>query len=60
MMVRYRDEKGNIETLHTLNGSGLALPRVMAAILEEYQLPSGKLRVPEVLKPYLGGAEELG
>ncbi|MCC5935286.1 MAG: serine--tRNA ligase [Balneolales bacterium] len=60
MMVRYRDEKGSIETLHTLNGSGLALPRVMAAILEEYQLPSGKLRVPEVLKPYLGGAEELG
>lgn len=60
MMVRYRTTNGDIETLHTLNGSGLALPRIMAAILEQYQLPSGKLKVPEVLKAYLGGLEELG
>ncbi|MCH8558087.1 MAG: serine--tRNA ligase [Balneolia bacterium] len=60
MMVRYRTNDGDIETLHTLNGSGLALPRIMAAILEQYQLPSGKLKVPEVLKGYLGGLEELG
>ena len=60
MMVRFRNADGDIETLHTLNGSGLALPRIMAAILEQYQQPSGKLKVPEVLKGYLGGLEELG
>jgi len=60
MMVRYREEEGGIETLHTLNGSALALPRIMAAILEQYQQPSGKLSVPEVLKAYMGGLSELG
>jgi len=59
MMVRYRDENGKIEILHTLNGSGLALPRVMASILETYQEASGKVRIPEVLKPYMGGKEYL-
>ncbi|HBQ60868.1 MAG TPA: serine--tRNA ligase, partial [Balneolaceae bacterium] len=46
-----KDEK-DIETLHTLNGSGLALPRVVAAIIETYQEENGKVRVPEVLKPF--------
>ncbi len=59
MMVRYRDKNGDIHPLHTLNGSGLALPRVMAAILEEHQLPEGKVRVPEVLRAYTGGLEVL-
>ena len=59
MMVRYRDKNGKIETLHTLNGSGLALPRIMASVLEKYQEESGKVRVPEVLKPYMGGKEYL-
>ncbi|MCH8569002.1 MAG: serine--tRNA ligase [Balneolales bacterium] len=59
MMVRFRDENGKIETLHTLNGSGLALPRVMATILEQYQTPEGRLTVPEVLKPYFGGVSYL-
>lgn len=54
MMVRYRDGNGKPQLVHTLNGSGLALPRVMSALLETYQEPSGRIRVPEVLKPYLG------
>lgn len=59
MMVRYRDEDGKPKILHTLNGSGLALPRIVSAILETYQEESGRVRVPEVLKPYLGNATYL-
>jgi seryl-tRNA synthetase len=55
--IRYRQEKGaRPEYVHTLNGSGLALPRVMIAILENYQQRDGSVVVPEVLRPYLGGA----
>ena len=46
--------------VHTLNGSGLALPRVVAALLENGQTPEGRVRVPAVLRPYLGGRELLG
>ena len=42
------------ELVHTLNGSGLALARVVAAILETYQRPDGTITVPEVLRPYVG------
>lgn len=59
MMVRFRDEDGKPRILHTLNGSGLALPRIVSAILETYQEESGRVRVPEVLKIYLGGVEYL-
>lgn len=54
MQLRYRDESGNTQTLHTLNGSGLALPRVVSAVLETYQDHEGNIKVPEVLKPYIG------
>ena len=54
MMLRFRDDNGDTETLHTLNGSGLALPRVMAAILELYQQNDGSIIVPEVLQPFMG------
>jgi seryl-tRNA synthetase len=55
MAIRYRPEKGaKPELVHTLNGSGLALARVVAAILETYQQPDGTVTVPEVLRPYLG------
>jgi seryl-tRNA synthetase len=54
MQLRFRNDKGNTETLHTLNGSGLALPRVVAAILEEYQQEDGSIAVPEVLQPFMG------
>ena len=43
--------------VHTLNGSGLALPRVMIAVMENFQQRDGTIRVPEVLQPYMGGME---
>src|SRR5947208_15902863 len=55
MAIRFRPEPGaKPELVHTLNGSGLALPRTVAAILETYQRPDGSIDVPEVLAPYLG------
>jgi len=55
MAIRYRPEPGaKPELVHTLNGSGLALARVVAAILETYQRPDGSVTVPEVLRSYLG------
>jgi len=55
MAIRYRPEAGaKPELVHTLNGSGLALARVVAAILETYQQPDGSVAVPDVLRPYLG------
>ncbi len=55
MAIRYRPEPGaKPELVHTLNGSGLALARVVAAILETYQRPDGSIGIPEVLRPYLG------
>jgi seryl-tRNA synthetase len=54
MAIRYRPAPGaRPELVHTLNGSGLALPRIVAAILEVYQQPDGTVAVPEVLRPYL-------
>jgi len=53
MQLRFRNENGNTETLHTLNGSGLALPRVVAAILETYQQEDGSIAVPEVLRLFM-------
>jgi seryl-tRNA synthetase len=53
MKIRYKDEKGKSQLLHSLNGSSLALPRIMAAILENYQTEKG-IAVPEVLQSYLG------
>lgn len=52
--IRFREKgKKGTEYVHTLNGSGLAVGRTMAAILENYQLPDGNIRIPEVLQPYL-------
>jgi len=58
--IRYRDADGKLRFVHTLNGSGLALPRVFIAILENFQQADGTLRIPEVLRPYMGGAEAIG
>lgn len=56
--IRFRpDDKGRPQYVHTLNGSGLALPRTMIAILENYQQPDGSIVVPEVLRGYLGGQD---
>ena len=59
--IRYRPEgaKGT-EVLHTLNGSALAVPRVLAAILETYRQPDGSVAIPEVLWPYTRGARAIG
>ena len=55
MAIRYRPEAGaKPELVHTLNGSGLALARIVAAILETYQRPDGAVTVPDVLRPYMG------
>ena len=54
MKLRYRNEAGKPEMLHTLNGSGLALPRVIAALLEQYQTADGRVEVPDVLKSRMG------
>jgi len=55
MAIRYRPEPGSKpELVHTLNGSGLALARVVAALLETYQRADGSVAVPDVLQPYLG------
>jgi seryl-tRNA synthetase len=60
MNLRYRLEKGGrTEFPHSLNGSGLALPRTLAGILENYQTKNGEVIVPEVLRPYLGGSSVL-
>ena len=61
MMARYRNpETGKPELLHTLNGSGLAVGRTLVAVLENYQEADGRIRIPEVLKGYMGGADYLG
>lgn len=51
--IRYRKEAKKVEFVHTLNGSGLALPRIILCILEQYQTEDGRVRVPEALRPYL-------
>jgi len=54
--IRFRSELGaKPEYVHTLNGSGLALPRTMIAVMENYQQADGSIVVPEVLRPYMGG-----
>jgi len=59
--IRYRPRPGaRPELVHTLNGSGLALPRVMISVMENYQQEDGTIVVPEVLRPYMGGMEVIG
>lgn len=55
--IRFRDEDGKLRFIHTLNGSGLALPRTVIAILETYQQKDGSISIPDVLRPYMGGIE---
>ena len=59
--IRYRPEKGaKPELVHTLNASGLALPRVMIALLENNQQADGSIRLPVVLQPYMAGLKQIG
>jgi len=57
MQARFRNAQGKPELLHTLNGSGLAVGRTLVAVLENNQLGDGSVRIPDVLRPYMGGME---
>ena len=57
MHLRFKDRDGKNRFCHTLNGSGLALPRLFAALIESYQQPDGSIRIPEKLQPYFGANE---
>lgn len=57
--IRVRRKDGKVEVLHTLNGTAVSLARSLIAVIEHYQTEDGKLRVPEVLRPYMGGREVL-
>lgn len=57
--IRYRNDKKKLEFVHTLNGSGLAVGRTLAAILENYQKEDGTVAIPEVLRPYLRNIEKI-
>jgi seryl-tRNA synthetase len=57
MNLRYKGTDGKNKFAHTLNGSGLALPRLFATLIENYQQPDGSVRIPEKLQPYFGAGE---
>ena len=57
--VRYRDTDGTVKFAYTLNNTAIATPRLLAAVVENYQTADQKVRVPQVLQPYLGGRAEL-
>jgi seryl-tRNA synthetase len=59
LQARYKNAQGKNELVHTLNGSGLAVGRTLVAVLENYQQADGSIRVPEALRPYMGGVTEL-
>lgn len=53
--IRFKDNDGKNKFIHTLNGSGLALPRVVISIIEQYQQADGSIQIPDILVPYMGG-----
>lgn len=57
--IRYKNAQGKTEFVHTLNGSGVACPRLYVALLENYQKADGSVVLPEPLRPYMGGLERL-
>src|SRR5204862_4819876 len=59
MQARFKTETGKNELVHTLNGSGLAVGRTLVAVLENGQNEDGSITLPEVLRPYMGGASVL-
>ena len=60
LQARFKNAQGKNELVHTLNGSGLAVGRTLVAVLENYQQADGSIKVPEVLRPYMGGVSALG
>ncbi len=57
--IKYRPEGGKPRLVHTLNGSGLGMPRTLIAVLENYQQADGSIIVPDVLRPWMGGVERI-
>src|SRR5271166_346681 len=57
--IRFREKGGKPELAHTLNGSGLGLPRTLIAVMENYQNEDGSITIPKVLRPYMGGSERI-
>jgi seryl-tRNA synthetase len=57
--IRFKDSDGKKDYIHTLNGTGIAMPRMFVAILENYQNEDGSVTIPEVLRPYMGGKEKM-
>ena len=57
--IKFKEENGHKDYVHTLNGSGLGLPRTLIAVLETYQQVGGSVRIPEVLQPWMDGATEI-
>jgi len=60
MKAKYKNEKNETDFVGTLNGSGLAVGRTLIAIMENYQNKDGTIKVPEALKPYMNGVEQIG
>jgi len=60
MNARYRDESGEVKFVDTLNGSGVAVGRILIAVMENYQQEDGSIKVPEPLQRYMGGLKIIG
>lgn len=58
--IRYRDEEGNLKFVHSLNNTAAATPRLLVSIIENYQQEDGTIKIPEVLRPFMGGREFIG
>jgi seryl-tRNA synthetase len=58
--LRYRDEEGKVKFIHTLNNTAIASPRILIPLLETHQQADGSIRIPEALRPYMGGQEYIG
>jgi seryl-tRNA synthetase len=58
--LRYRDADGTVRFCHTLNNTAIATPRVLVPFLEQHQLEDGSIRIPEKLRPYMGGRDRIG
>src|SRR5262249_40284873 len=57
--IRVRRKDGSIDFVHTLNGTAISMARSLIAIIENYQTPEGKLKIPDLLQPYMNGQTEL-
>jgi seryl-tRNA synthetase len=59
MQARLRNAQGKTELVHTLNGSGLAVGRTLVAVMENYQRADGSIEIPDALRPYMGGRQQI-